>query len=602
MKTDMKSLMSARILIVEDEQITAEDLRDIVTELGYDVVDVVANGSDAIARAETEHPDLALMDIRIKGNMDGTQTARVLRERFNVPVIYLTAHADRETLERAKHAEPLGYVCKPFQQGELHASIEMALHKHRVDLRAKGREQILSSTLGALGEGVLSVDSEGTITLLNSAAESWTGTSAADGMGRPIDEIFKLVDANGAPAATPVREVMETGEVRELVQGLALVNRIGGKKAVGGSVAPVRDHRGEISGAVLVFGERAGLPGEAHGAGQTHEQDGLNLGDFKMVAVSPLMKQVVRFAHRVAESEASTILIEGESGTGKDVIAHFMHDFGRRRDRPFVPLNCAAIPETLLESELFGYEKGAFTDARAPKPGILEIASGGSVFLDEIGEMPILVQAKMLRVLEEQSFRRLGGVRDIKVDLRVMAASNRNLSDAVEQGRFRLDLYYRLNVIQVSLPPLRQRKEDILPLARYFIQHYNQRFKRDLKGLTTASSSAMLDYDWPGNIRELRNTIERAVLLEEGDWIQPATLRLERGFVEYPAADVKPALEEKDKAGGTLEETERRMLMDALDKTGWNQTRAAMLLGISRDTLRYKIKKYNLPRRTGTAE
>src|SRR5581483_4429557 len=497
-----------------------------------------------------------LMDIRIKGEMDGTQTARVLRERFNVPVVYLTAHADRETLERAKHAEPLGYVCKPFQQGELHASIEMALHKHRADLKAKDREQILSATLGALGEGVLSVDYEGNITVLNSAAEGWTGTSAGEAVGRPIQEVLTLVNAeSGAPAEAPIREVMETGEMRELAAGLALVNYSGERKAVGGSVAPVRDHRGEISGAVLVFGERESQSGETRGGAQTAEQDGLNLGDFKMVAVSPIMRQVIRFAHRVAENEASTILIEGESGTGKDVMAHFMHDFGRRRDRAFVALNCAAIPETLLESELFGYEKGAFTDARAPKPGILEIASGGSVFLDEIGEMPILLQAKMLRVLEEQSFRRLGGVRDIKVDLRVMAASNRNLSDAVEQGKFRLDLYYRLNVIQISLPPLRQRKEDILPLARYFIQHYNQRFKRDLKGLTTASSSAMLDYDWPGNIRELRNTIERAVLLEEGDWIQPASLRLERGFVEYPvSAEVKPA--EEEKAGGTLGETE----------------------------------------------
>jgi transcriptional regulator with PAS, ATPase and Fis domain len=323
-----------------------------------------------------------------------------------------------------------------------------------------------------------------------------------------------------------------------------------------------------------------------------------------MVAASPIMQQVVRFARRVAESEASTILVEGESGTGKDVIAHFMHEFGRRRERPFVALNCAAIPETLLESELFGYEKGAFTDARAPKPGILEIASTGTVFLDEIGEMPITLQAKMLRVLEEQTFRRLGGVRDIKVDLRVIAASNRNLFEAVDQGRFRLDLYYRLNVIQVSLPPLRERREDILPLAKYFIQHYNKRFKRDIRGISTAASAAMLEYDWPGNIRELRNTIERAVLLEEDEWIQLPSLRLERGSFEYaaPASSTPKAVVAEPKAGATLEETERRMLMDALDKTGWNQTRAAMLLGISRDTLRYKVKKYNLPRPTGTAE
>jgi len=250
---------------------------------------------------------------------------------------------------------------------------------------------------------------------------------------------------------------------------------------------------------------------------------------------------------------------------------------------------------------LFGYEKGAFTDARAPKPGILEIASGGTVFLDEIGEMPVLLQAKMLRVLEEQTFRRLGGVRDIHVDLRVVAASNRHLADAVEQGKFRLDLYYRLNVIQVMLPPLRERKEDILPLAKYFIQHYNTRFKRNIMGVSSAATTAMLHYDWPGNVRELRNTIERAVLLEETDWVQPVSLRLEGAAMDYPPPVLKPQTEEA-KPAGTLEETERRMLIEALDKTGWNQTRAAMILGISRDTLRYKVKKYNLPRPSGIAD
>jgi two-component system, NtrC family, response regulator AtoC len=320
------------------------------------------------------------------------------------------------------------------------------------------------------------------------------------------------------------------------------------------------------------------------------------------VAVSPVMKQVLKFARRVAESEASTILLEGESGTGKEIMAHFMHHFGKRRDRPLVTVNCAAIPDTLLESELFGYEKGAFTDARAPKPGILEMASGGTVFLDEIGEMPLLLQAKMLRVLEHQTFRRLGGVRDINADLRVVAASNRHLADAVEQGKFRLDLYYRLNVIQVLLPPLRQRREDILPLARHFIKHYNQRFHREIQGLTTAAATAMLENDWPGNVRELKNTVERAVLLEETDWVQPASLRLERPSVlDYAAAEEHgPQAVGEAKGAGTLEETERRMLIDALDKTGWNQTRAAMLLGISRDTLRYKVKKYNLPRPAGT--
>ena len=253
----------------------------------------------------------------------------------------------------------------------------------------------------------------------------------------------------------------------------------------------------------------------------------VGLGSFKMIAASPAMKQVLKFARRVAQSEVSTILLEGESGTGKDVLAQFLHHYGRRHEGPFVALNCAAIPETLLESELFGYEKGAFTDARAPKAGILEIASGGTIFLDEIGEMPLTLQAKMLRVLEEQGFRRLGGVRDIQVDVRVVAATNRKLTDAIEEGRFRLDLYYRLNVIQVLLPPLRERKEDILPLAEHFVQLYNTKFKRNIQGMSHAAAAMLMSHDWPGNVRELRNVMERAMVLEESDRIQGSSLYID---------------------------------------------------------------------------
>ena len=304
------------------------------------------------------------------------------------------------------------------------------------------------------------------------------------------------------------------------------------------------------------------------------------MGDFKIVASSPKMKSVLRFARRVAESEASTILIEGESGTGKDVIAQFMHHFGNRRKGPFVSLNCAAIPDTLIESELFGYEKGAFTDARAAKAGILEIASGGTIFLDEIGEMPVQLQAKMLRVLEDQTFRRLGGVRDIHVDLRVMAATNRTLVEAIDQGRFRLDLYYRLNVIQVWIPPLRERREDILPLSMYFNQLYSTRFHRQFQGLSRSAEAALLAYDWPGNVRELRNIMERATLLEESEWIEVPSLQLEvrEHRIEEPLP-LEPAVTAAPNRAATLEETERGMLLDALEKSYWNQTRAAAVLG-----------------------
>jgi DNA-binding NtrC family response regulator len=593
--------MSARILIVEDERITAEDLRETLTDLGYMVTASVSNGADAIAQAEENAPDLALMDVRIQGEMDGTETARVLRQRFNIPVIYLTAHADSSTVARAKDAEPLGYITKPFQEAALHASIEIALHKHAEELKSRGTEELLASTLRAIAEGVISADAAETITLFNPAAEAWTGRPASEALGRPVSDVFQVVSAaTGEPLALPWAPVFSRGTLRELPGNAMLVSSSGEQRAISGSVAPIRDHHGAVCGAVLVFG-RAASRAEQHAEEdpaadprETLDDEGIGLGGFKMVAASPVMKQVLKFARRIAQSEVSTILLEGESGTGKDVLAQFLHYHGRRHEGPFIALNCAAIPETLLESELFGFEKGAFTDARAAKAGILEIASGGSIFLDEIGEMPLTVQAKLLRVLEEQTFRRLGGIRDIQVDVRVMAATNRKLTEAIHEGKFRLDLYYRLNVIQVSLPALRERKEDILPLAEHFVRVYNTKFKRDIQGISHPAGKLLLSHRWPGNVRELRNVVERAMVLEDADRIQSENLQISsngNGIREALHATVGSA---EAPFQTSLEEAEKDLLKRALEKSGRNQTRAAVLLGITRDTLRYKMKKFNL--------
>src|SRR6185369_15007571 len=210
--------------------------------------------------------------------------------------------------------------------------------------------------------------------------------------------------------------------------------------------------------------------------------------------------EVMSFVRRVAASEATTILLEGENGTGKDLVAKTLHYQSVRQAEPFISINCAAIPETLLESELFGYEKGAFTDARSQKRGIFELADRGTLFLDEIGEIPLMLQAKLLRVLEEQTFRRLGGLKDIHLDLRVIAATNKNLREAVKEGAFRQDLYFRLNVIQILFPPLRDRPDDIVPLTRFFIDHYNRKFKRSIEGVNEGAARLLLSHDWPGNV------------------------------------------------------------------------------------------------------
>jgi transcriptional regulator with PAS, ATPase and Fis domain len=272
-----------------------------------------------------------------------------------------------------------------------------------------------------------------------------------------------------------------------------------------------------------------------------------------------------------------------------------LHYQSTRQAEPFIAINCAAIPDSLLESELFGYEKGAFTDARAQKRGIFELADKGTLFLDEVGEIPLMLQAKLLRVLEEQSFRRLGGLKDIQLDLRVIAATNKNLREAVKEGAFRQDLYFRLNVIQILIPPLRDRAEDIVPLTRFFIEHYNRKFKRNIEGVSDSAAKLLMYHDWPGNVRELRNAIERAMILEESSLITSASLPI---AISRPDGDAPHEMAEAAAAmpvdGMSLEDNERSLLVRALEKTNGNQTQAARLLRVTRDTLRYKMKKFNL--------
>jgi two-component system response regulator AtoC len=337
-------------------------------------------------------------------------------------------------------------------------------------------------------------------------------------------------------------------------------------------------------------------------------------GYHDVVASSRKMVELMEFVRKVANSEASTILIQGESGTGKDLIAKFIHYNSARQNRPFLPINCSAIPETLMEAELFGHERGAFTDAKAMKRGLCEMADGGTLLLDEIGEMSLVLQAKLLRVLEDQTFRRIGGVKDMSVNIRVIAASNRDLEQAVREGRFREDLFYRLTIIPVFIPPLRQHRDDIPHLVSFFIEHYNQKFKKSIRGLSPEAAEIILKYDWPGNVRELKNAIERAMILEDDTLIRPIYLPFqvtsqsaipssmdafpdakvsESRWTELPSGRLLPVLEIPAR-GTSLEEVERELVHLALKQTAGNQTHAAHLLDISRDALRYKMKKFGL--------
>jgi len=287
---------------------------------------------------------------------------------------------------------------------------------------------------------------------------------------------------------------------------------------------------------------------------------------------------------KVARSEAQTILIQGDSGTGKELVARGLHYESPRRDFPFMEVNCAAITETLFESELFGHEKGAFTDAKSAKKGLMELADRGTLFLDEVSEMSLNSQAKFLRVLQERVFRRVGGTRDIRVDLRVITASNRPLEARVKEGQFREDLFYRLNVIPIHIPPLRERRDDVMPLALHFLTESNVRSHKSIKGFTPETERLLLTYPWPGNVRELRNLIERLVILGTSDHIEPQHLPLQSASqaVEVPR-------EETQQGFRTLAEVERAYINQVMQRVEANKSRAAKILGISRQTLRKKL-------------
>ncbi len=306
-------------------------------------------------------------------------------------------------------------------------------------------------------------------------------------------------------------------------------------------------------------------------------------------------EDIIHLFQKLVSTDPKTILITGESGTGKGLASKILHFNGIRAEKPFIELNCAAIPETLLENELFGHEAGAFTDAKKMKKGIFELADGGTVFFDEIGDMGLALQAKLVKVIEERNFRRIGGEREISVDVRVIAATNRNLKELTNKGLFRADLYHRLNVISFEMPPLRERKEDIPLLTDYYLSHFNREFHKNINIIPEEVRDMFLRHSWPGNIRELRSTIERAVLLSDGKELNPRYIQLEEiedtikveksgdgMFLKIPLEDA------------SLMKIEEKVIKEALDLNDWNQTKTAEMLGITREVLRHRMKKMGI--------
>lgn len=431
--------------------------------------------------------------------------------------------------------------------------------------------------LDSIADGLFAIDEDFIIISFNRAAENITGIKREEAIGKPCWTVFKATICEHECA---LKETLESG-TPIIDKPIHIISIEGKKKPVSISTALLRDEQGQTIGGVETFRDLSQVE-----ALRKELNNKYSFSD--IISRNSKMQELFHILPEIARSETS-VLITGESGTGKELIAHALHEFSHRNQGPFVTVNCGAIPETLLESELFGYEKGAFTGAVKSKPGRFATAEKGSLFLDEIGDLPLLTQVKLLRVLEQKTYEPLGSLQTLKADVRIIGATNSNLHEKVEQGHFREDLYYRINVINLKLPPLRERMEDVPLLAQHFIEHFNHVQNKNIKGLHDSTMAALMKYDFPGNIRELKNIIERAFVL-----CQRGLIEVQHLPEQFDKNTTHQLLSEQQQ----LDEMERRYIEMMLERHDGNRQKTAKSLGIHRSTLHRKLTTYGIPHKS----
>jgi DNA-binding NtrC family response regulator len=557
-----------RILIVEDEAIVALDLEERLRRLGYDVVGIVDSCADALASAAELRPDLVLMDIELRDDRDGISAAEQLRAELALPVVFLTAYADAATIDRAKRASPHGYVVKPFEERDLRATLEVALYRVGVDRVLRRSHEDLLAVLDVQRTGILLVEETGRIAFANAAAGRILGADGhaladlpwSEGLG-VRGEVRKRIEALfGMPMAERPKVVahLESRGTRDWVVEIEIADD---PRAPKRKILFLTDVS-ELHDLRRLLDER----------GRFHD----------LVGRSEEIQQVVRLVRQVGPSNL-TVVIEGETGTGKELVARAIHRESGRRNGPFVAINCAGLSEELAASQLFGHRRGAFTGAVADTAGMFEAARGGTLFLDEIGELPLRVQTTLLRALDERAVLRIGETQPRPVDVRIVAATNRELATEVAQGRFRADLLYRIRVGRIHLPPLRARRDDLPLLVRHALAEQRAVTGRAVEHVSDEAMQAMLAYDWPGNVRELQHTLGYAVIHCPG-----TTIELE---------DLPPEVLEHARpvpVAGDLPGDERERIMAALERAAGERKAAAVLLGVSRATLYRRMAQHGI--------
>jgi PAS domain S-box-containing protein len=578
---------------VDDTPANLGVLFEILSTAGFDVL-VAEDGTSAIQRAAYAQPGLILLDV-LMPDKDGFATCTELKVRpdtQHIPVIFMTALTETAHKVHGLRLGAVDYITKPFQAEEVLARVTSQLTLHQLQTQLRESEERLLRMVDSAMDAIITLDPHGQITLFNPAAERIFRCPAIATLGRPVADFLSgelrqvLADdmqQGKQPPASP--------EARWLPEGLTAVRANGETFPIEGTLS-----RTEAAGHMLYTlilrdvqerhqadAERRTLQGltqyladEVRAAHQAED----------LVGDSPALRQVMQLVERVASTDA-TVLLTGETGTGKELIARALHQRSQRQAKPLVKLNCATLPAGVVESELFGHEKGAFTGALSRQLGRFELADGGTLFLDEIGELPLELQAKLLRVLQEGEFERVGGTRTLRTDVRIIAATNRDLAQAVQQGQFRSDLFYRINVFPIHLPPLRERPKDIPPLVTHFVRKYAAKFSKSLPTVSAQDMDTLCTYAWPGNVRELQHVIERAVILSTGPYLELGT------WFSPSATGSKPT------RVATLEETERTHILAVLERTGWRVSGtqgAAELLGLRPTTLESRMKKLGMTR------
>jgi PAS domain S-box-containing protein len=584
--------MPGHVLIVEDEDVLRLTFATFLEDSGYSVK--TAEGfRDAMALLEAEPFDVVVTDIILAGKT-GIDLLRCVNQMgLNCQVIMITGEPNVETAAEAVRLGAFDYLAKPVTGHDLRRVVRLALDKKRVaDERDKYAARMdmyrreLEAIFNSVQEGIVSVDENLRVRQINAAAAEWLGVQNVDVAGRSAQEVLGKYLQDGCEA---LRKTLATHTaVAEFRVETHFPGR--GDRVVVVSTMPLLDEHRYQRGAILLIRDVTRLTVlERELEDRSHYQ--------RMIGKSPKMREIFELLENLAETD-STVLVVGESGTGKELVASALHHASPRRDGPFVKVNCAALAEELLESELFGHVKGAFTGAVRDRVGRFELANGGTILLDEIGDISPRLQLRLLRVLQEREFERVGDSRPIRVDVRIIASTNQDLVQKIQQGLFREDLYYRLNVIRIELPPLRERLEDIPLLVDHLCRRFNTQFHKEILGVAPETLEILMRYPWPGNIRELENCMERAFIVCHDSMILPKHLPREvvesRPPLGLPrTTGLRPSARHDAENGN-----EKARIQEVLEKTDWNIAKSARLLGVARNTLYQRIRLYDLKRPT----